>query len=85
MSDATKTTGLQLRSRISKAGELELSVGIKLGFHEPAEERGGGRSVETMIVIQDSHPHAFRPKEAGRPYRLPQNRGQMQVGQRRHL
>jgi NADPH:quinone reductase-like Zn-dependent oxidoreductase len=26
MSDATKTTGLQLRSRISKAGELELSL-----------------------------------------------------------
>ena len=27
MNDTTKTTGLQLRSRISKSGELELSLG----------------------------------------------------------
>src|SRR4030088_1471681 len=38
MSDATKTTGLQLRSRISKAGELELSL-AEVAVPEPGPDQ----------------------------------------------
>ena len=38
MSDANKTTGLQLRSRISKSGELELSL-AKIDLPEPGPDQ----------------------------------------------
>jgi NADPH:quinone reductase-like Zn-dependent oxidoreductase len=38
MSDATKTTGLQLRSRIAKSGELELSL-AKVELAEPGPDQ----------------------------------------------
>src|SRR5580693_5232253 len=70
----------KLRSFMGESRKFEGRARVVSAFEEAAEEGGGCGPVETMIVIQDSHPHAFRPKEAGRPYRLPQDRGQMQVG-----
>ena len=55
---AIEKAGLeQLRSLVGQARKFELSVGIKLGFQEPREERRGGRSVEAMVVIEDPRAH----------------------------
>ena len=49
----------QLRRFVRHAREFELSVRVKLVLNEAAEESRRGRTVETMVVIKDSHPHEY--------------------------
>src|SRR5581483_8595419 len=47
----------QLRSRVCEPGVLERGARVVTSFEEPAEVRGGRRAIETVVVIEDSHPH----------------------------
>jgi hypothetical protein len=67
---------------VGQASEFELSVRRKLGFVKSAEKSGGCGPVKTVIVIENSHPHAISSIRVGKLSSLPQLGGEKQV--RRH-
>jgi hypothetical protein len=70
-----ETVPEQLGGPVRKPREFERCLGRELGFVKPAEERGGSGAVETMVVIQNSHPHGFLSIKVGKPSSFAQVRG----------
>src|SRR5579872_3875600 len=72
----------KLRGLVCHAGELKICTRREFGLVEPAEKSRRRRSVETVVVIENSHQHGFSRIKLGKPSSLPQTGGQTQV--RRH-
>src|SRR6266540_7056032 len=53
----------ELRRAVRQSRVHKLGVRVKRPFEETAEVRSRGRSIEAMVVIEDSYPHAVTEAE----------------------
>src|SRR5580704_14712316 len=65
----------KLRSFMGESGKVEGRARVVFAFEEAAEERGGCGPVETMIVIQDSHPHAIQTHRSWKTLQVASRQG----------